>query len=83
MAIDVKRFEDLKSDVEKLQRDIHRSEGALTQQKQRLKPDFDCDSVDEAETMLEEMKEDCRKIEEKYNEKLEEFEQEWKEQLDE
>jgi hypothetical protein len=83
MAMDVKRFEDLKSDVEKLQRDIHRSEGALTQQKQRLKQDFDCDSVDEAETMLEKMKEDCRKIEEKYNEKLEEFEQEWKGQLDE
>ena len=79
--IDIRRYEKLKGDVDRLQRDVSRSEGALQQQMIRLKSDYDCDGVKEAEAELKRLKGELDDKEQKFKKELVEFETEWGEVL--
>lgn len=83
MGIDLERYEELKSEVETAQASVSKAEGALESHMSSLKEDFDCDSLDEAEELLEKFRKEAKTAETDYKEKLAEFEDKWKEYLDE
>lgn len=76
--IDIKRYQELKAAVDKAQRDHDRAEGALAQLMARLKADYGCDSIAEAEKELEVRRRKVVKDEKAYAEALAEFEREWR-----
>ena len=82
MPIDVARYEELKSEVDSLQRKADRSEGALAQLMERLKDEFGCDSLKKAEKLSAKLKLEASKAEEEYSEALERFEEKWEEVLE-
>jgi len=83
MAIDLKRFERIKDDVEKKQREVNRAEGSLSTQMTRLKQDFKCETLEQAEELLEKIKTKMERVDKQFQEKMEEFDEEWSGKLDE
>ena len=75
--IDVKRFNELKTRVDKLQRDKDRAEGALAQLMERLKSEHGCGTIEEAEAKLSDLRKKTAAKERVYNQALGEFEQDW------
>lgn len=70
-------FQALKRKVEDLQRKRDTADGAYTQLMKRLKEEFDCEKVKQAERMLERIKEESMEALKKYNELKEAFEKEF------
>ena len=83
MAIDLKRYERLKTDVDRLQRDADRAEGALAQLMGRLEKEHDCATLQDAETLLKKLQAKEKAAEEKFATALAEFEEEWSDVLSE
>lgn len=83
MDIDLKRYEKLKSQVDQLQRDSDRAAGALSSMMKRLEEEFQCKTLEEAESLSSQLKQEVGQAEAKFNEALEQFEEEWGETLDE
>jgi len=79
--IDLKRYETLKTNVDRIQREHDRAEGALAQLVGRLKAEHGCDSLEEAEDQLVVLERKAKANEERYNNALCEFEEEWGEQI--
>lgn len=77
MALSIKDFEKIKSKVDQLKREQSRAEGALESVMERIKDEFDCDSMAEAKELQKKLNEAAKKAETKYREALEEFEQNW------
>lgn len=75
--MDVRRFTKLKSDAETLQREVGRAEGALAQAMSRIKEEFGCSTVKEAEKKLVELEREREESEQKYDEAMADFEQKW------
>ena len=67
----------LKDEVEQAQKQADRSAGALEQSLKRLKDEFDCSSLKEAESMLKTLKKQEQKHRQDFEEALAEFEEEW------
>lgn len=72
--MDLKRYEKLRDDLAKIKREVDRAEGALLQLKKRLKEEFDCDSVEDAEDLLEELTEELEDKEREFEQELDRFE---------
>ena len=80
--MDIRRWEKLKGEVERLQREVDRAEGVLSSLMDRLKNEHGCKSLEEAKSILEKMKKKADRTENNYNAVLEEFERKWKEVLE-
>ena len=82
MAMDLKRYERLKEQVDTLQQRASRAEGALEQTMRRLKEEFNCDNIKQARAKYEKMKREQEKAEREFEKSLAEFEKEWGEKLE-
>lgn len=74
---DLKRFNDLKRQIEQKQQEADRAEGALEQLKGKLKEDFGCPTLQKAEEKLNEMLSQKEKIEREFEKALQEFDKKW------
>ena len=72
---------ELKAKVERLRRDADRAQGALEQALATLRKDFDCDTLVAGEKKLKQLEKELRVEETKFQDKLEAFQEEWKEVL--
>lgn len=72
-----KQFRALKRKADEYAKEVSRMEGALDQMLSRLKDEFDCDSLEEAEAKRDKMIRARDKHEKKLDRMLKEFEQEW------
>lgn len=75
--MDLKRYQQLKAEVEHAQRDKDRAEGALQQLMGRLNDEFDCDSLEKAEKLLTKLRKDQERAERQFDAALEKFESDW------
>lgn len=82
MAIDLKRYQQIKSDVDRRQREADRAEGALTQVMTRLENEFGCKTLLQAKRKSAKAKQTADDDERKYEQAAEEFERKWGEELE-
>lgn len=71
-------YRQLKQQVEDARNEAHRAKGAVDQQMTQLKKDFDCETLKEARTLLEELEGKRDKAEEKFNKLVKDYEKKWK-----
>ena len=79
---ELQRFQSLQKKVERLKTDKSKAEGALEQLKKQLADDFDCDSVEEAEKLIDELEAKQKADEERFQKDLHEFEKTYGDQLE-
>lgn len=82
MAIDEVKFKRLKDKAKKAAQEADRAEGALEQEWKKLQDNYEVDSLEDAEGLLEELAKEEQQAEKKYEESLEAFEEEWGELID-
>jgi hypothetical protein len=75
--MNVSRYEELKSEVDRLQRDIDRTEGVHQERLNQLKSEYGCDTLEEAKALLEKKQIKAKQAERKYEDALNRFEEEW------
>ncbi len=83
MAIDLEKYNKIKKNVERHKTIIARSEGAISQILEKLKDEYDCSSVKEAEEKLEDLSTKQNKLERRFKKLLADFETEWGKYLEE
>ena len=71
----------LKKKAATLQREADKAQGRLESLQAQLKEDFDCDTVKEAETLLEELEAEEKAAGKAFKKALAKFEKEWGEVL--
>lgn len=71
--MDANEFQRIKKKVENLKQEKSRAEGALAEQERVLKESFDCDSLEDAESKLEELERKRDAAKTKYEADLEAF----------
>jgi len=79
--MDLEDFAKLKKKIEKSKSDIEVQKGIYLSHLERLKKEFDCSTIEEAENLLAKMKEQQEKVQEVLQRKTEELEQlynDWK-----
>lgn len=76
-----KKFIDLKDRVSKAQEEAAQATGALDQITERLEQEFNCSTIEEAESFLKKLEKKAEKENKEFETALEEFEDEWKERL--
>ena len=81
VAIDLDEFNRLKSKAENLKVQAERAQGALEQNMKQLQEEFECESVEEARVLLEELAEEKEKIEASYEKALDTFKVTWGDKL--
>lgn len=79
--MDTRRFEQLKERAERYRREADKAEGALTQALARLKEEYGCGSIEEAEALLVDLEQKAKKAEERCVRMLHEFEKKWGDKL--
>lgn len=79
--IDLKRFENLKYQMEEAQKKTEQAKGALSQLMKQLKEEFDCNSLEDAEILIKQMKGRIGKQTKKYEKLLEDFKK-WEDELE-
>jgi len=72
------KFREFKEKVEEAQASAQRAQGALDQLMKRLKQEFDCDTEEQAISLLEQLRYGCNKAEKKFVKALQEYERKWK-----
>lgn len=77
MTINLDQYRRLKAKVEEATAAAARAEGALEQQMKKLKEDFGCESVGDAEELLVALKEKEERLEDEYEGELATFEKKW------
>lgn len=75
--MDVRRYEQLKTDVARFNRAADRAEGEKSATIRALKDEFGCGSIKDAQELLEKLTEEEKSLADQYNEKLAEFEENW------
>lgn len=78
MAISEKEYQRLKTDAQNAKSEFERAQGALEEMESRLKKEFKCSNLEEAEQLLEELKEEETKAERNFNKAKEDYERKWK-----
>lgn len=73
MTLDAADFLKLRKDLERAIRDEERVKGVLQQQIKQLKDEYDCKTVEEAQTLLEQLEEEAQELEQKLEQQLEEL----------
>ncbi len=81
MAIDLEKYQRLKTRSDKAKSDTAKAEGALEEQYKKLKSDFEVDSIEAADEKIEALEEQEQEIETKYNAAMAEFETKFKEKI--
>ena len=82
MSIDVKRYEELKSDVEEAQQKVQRAKGSIDELMKRLKQEFGCNTVAEAEKKLVQLKKQSDTLEAEFDKKMKKFEADYADKLE-
>lgn len=77
MPIDLEEYTALKEASERLRRKADKAKGALDVEKKRLKDEFDCDSIEQAEEMMADLEKKLEAANESYDESLGEFKEKW------
>jgi len=77
------KYNELKVKADKLKAKADRVEGALEQLLLRLKNEFECDTIQEAEELLEQLMEEEAEAEENYEKEYKAFNSKWGEKLEE
>lgn len=72
----------LKSKVDNIQREAHRAEGALQQSMTRLKTQFGCSTLKEAEALLKKRKTEVAKAQLMFESAMASFQEEWGDELE-
>ena len=72
--MNLKRFTALKQKAEDAQREADKAQGALDQLKERLKKEFQCNSLKDAETLLRKLEKEEKEAEREFDKSLAEFE---------
>jgi len=68
----------LKEEIEEAKSEVSKLEGRREQMMDTLKKDWDCETLEEAETKLEKMRKDFETLEEQIQEGLEELDEKYK-----
>ena len=77
MAIDLKDFHRLKSNVDRLQREADKAAGVYAEQMRRLKQEHGCSTIEEAEKLLAKITKEHKAAEKKFEKLAIEFEDRW------
>lgn len=81
MPVDLQEFQQLKDDVDRLRREADKAAGAYDEQMKRLKSEFDCDSIEQAEKMLADLEKQEAKAVKAYERSKASFDEQWGEVL--
>jgi hypothetical protein len=81
--IDLARFQRIRDFHEKAKAEASRAEGALQHQMELLHSEFQCATLEEAETLLATMIRERGEVESQYNVELSAFETQWASLMDE
>ena len=81
MPINVEEYQRLKKKSETAKSEVSRAEGAIENQMEKLKKEFNCQTVEEAEAMLVELEGKEKELSEEFERKLDEFKQKWGDRL--
>lgn len=73
----------LKSKIREAQTEAERAEGALQETLQYLQENFECMDIEQAETILQGLEEEEKRIQQKLEQELEKFRAKWGDKLDE
>lgn len=76
MAVDLDKWQSLKSKVESLNKQAERAAGALQQLEAQLESNFDCDSEQQGEKLIADLLKKEGKLTKEYESAFAEFEQE-------
>lgn len=79
--MELDRYNQLKSNVDRLQREKDRAEGALSKLKERLQREYGIKSIKGAKSAVTRLKAEVKQAEGDFSSKLDEFEREWGEKL--
>lgn len=82
MAIDEAKFKKLKRAAEEARQARDRAAGQLEAAMDRLKDEFGCDTVEEAQDLAKLLDAQAAEAEAAYDEAVEAFEEEWSEHLE-
>lgn len=77
MTIDLDEFKRLQEKVEAAKSRAERAKGQFDQLMERLKDEFDCSSIEEAEELIEQKKKERSKAEKSYRAALDKFEKDY------
>ena len=81
MSINLQEYSALKEKTEHLQREADKAAGVLESTMAKLKEDFDCDTLEEAEELLSKLDEEAGAAGVKYTKELKKFKDEFGELL--
>lgn len=81
MTIDLEEYKKLKKDAYASRTSAERATGALERLQAELKSDYDCDTIADAEKLLEELTKQEQAAEEEYDAALTEFREKWDDKL--
>lgn len=70
-------FDEIKKKVETLKSSSERAQGALEQTMRKIKEEFEVETLEEAEKLLEKMHSEVDTMKVDFEKKLKEFEEEW------
>lgn len=73
MAIDASEYQKLKDSAKRIKSEIDQAQGTLTAMMSTLKKDFDCETVEEGQKLLETMKESLELSEKIYESEVKKF----------
>ena len=73
----LQEYYDLKEELEEAKRKKERAAGALEEAKARMKENFQVDSLEEAEELLEELSDEEHTLQDKFETALDEYKKKW------
>ena len=79
--MEIERYNELKSEVDRLRRDKARAEGALSQTMGQLEQKFGVKTIKQAERMAVKLRKEADSGKRKFGEALSEFEKKWSEKF--
>ena len=79
--IDLDAYARLRKRCEKAKDEVSRAEGALDQHMVSLKKDFDCETLEEAEALVEQLETEKNEASVKCEEAMAEFQEKWGEKI--
>lgn len=75
--MDLREYQRKKAELEQIQRNADRIEGVLDREQERLKSDYNCDSIKEARKLLEAEERKLERTEQEYQDLLSAFDNKW------
>lgn len=77
----LEKYNQLKKQSEEAKQRASEAQGALNQIMKQLKKDFDCDTLEQAETKLKRLRWQGKQLQEKFDKELDEFERQHRQQI--